>query len=314
MKSSLLVLASLLIIHTTWAADPPAEGVGAPTIKHAPVTTVVRGQPAHIAADISAMPGATITSVVTFVRLTDVGTPVRYPMSRGSGDGMFATDIPVSLIRGVMRFWYHVHAEDSSGRIADTPWYPVNIVDGGELGGKAGGAGGWFTARNAAIVGGVALVGGGAALLLDDDDDGDGDDQGGGSTPPATNSPPRNNDKNDDKDDEDDHETPTICVVTGAERVTLVSGSDDPFDLGSPFQFIICGTCSNASIRVVGSWGEETTVAPFNNPACSPDSPVPLNKPASTPYTADSETIQIFSNGTLIHTMTWPDNSWFLGF
>jgi hypothetical protein len=310
MKSSLLVLASLLIIHTTWAADPPAEGVGAPTIKHAPVTTVVRGQPAHIAADIAAMPGATITSVVTFVRLTDVGTPVRYPMTRGSGDGVFATDIPVSLIRGVMRFWYHVHAEDSSGRIADTPWYPVNIVDGGELGGKAGGAGGWFTARNAAIVGGVALVGGGAALLLDDDDDDDDDDQGGGSTPPATNSPPRNNDKNGDKDDDDDdHETPAICVLTGSERVTMVSGSDDPFDSGNPILFVVCGTCSNATIRLVGSWGEETTVGPYNNPTCSPDSPIPLSKPPSSPPT-DSETIEIYSNGSLIHSMTWPDGSW----
>jgi hypothetical protein len=313
MKSSLLVLASLLIIHTTWAADPPAEGVGAPTIKHAPVTTVVRGQPAHIAADIAAMPGATITSVVTFVRLTDVGTPVRYPMTRGSGDGVFATDIPVSLIRGVMRFWYHVHAEDSSGRIADTPWYPVNIVDGGELGGKAGGAGGWFTARNAAIAGGVALFGGGAALLLDDDDDNNDNPTTGGGAPTATNSPPRKSEPKDD-DDNDHDNTPRVCVLTGAESATLVSGSDDPYDLGNPIQFIICGTCSNATVRVVGSWGEETTVAPFNNPSCSPDNPVPLTKPPATPYTADSETIQIFSNGSLIHSLTWPSAGALSGF
>ncbi len=313
MKSSLLVLASLLIIHTTWAADPPAEGVGAPTIKHAPVTTVVRGQPAHIAADIAAMPGATITSVVTFVRLTDVGTPVRYPMTRGSGDGVFATDIPVSLIRGVMRFWYHVHAEDSSGRIADTPWYPVNIVDGGELGGKAGGAGGWFTARNAAIAGGVALFGGGAALLLDDDDDNNDKPTTGGGVPTATNSPPRKSEPKDD-DDNDHDNTPRVCVVTGSEQVTLVSGSDDPYDLGNPIQFIICGTCSNAAIRVVSSWGEETTVSPFNNPSCSPDNPVPLTKPTATPYTADSETIQIFSNGSLIHSLTWPSAGALSGF
>ena len=71
----------------------------------------------------------------------------------------------------------------------------------------------------------------------------------------------------------------------------------------------MCGACSNATIRIVGSWGEENTVGPYNNPACSPDFPIPLTKPTYAPP-ANSETIEIYSNGTLIHSLTWPDASW----
>ena len=289
------------------AARAEAPATNTMMIVHAPITTVLRGQPAHVAANIKADAGTTVTSVFTFVRITDVGKPMPYRMSAGSGDGGYATDIPVSLIRGVNRFWYHVHAADAAGGIADTPWYPVNIIDGADLGGESG-AGAWTTRKTALVAGGLLLLGGGGAAILaaNDDDNEDPADAGAGTAPP-----PKKDDPKQDSSDHNSNPPPvTPCVVTGAEQAHLLSGTDNPFDAGTPLQFYVCDACTNASIRVVGSWGSENTVGPYNNASCDPGTTIPLGKPRAAPP-ANSQTIEIYSNGTLIFSMTWPSSDWF---
>ena len=301
------------VLGFLWVASARAEAPATNTmmIVHAPITTVLRGQPAHVAAEIKAGPGTTVTSVFTFVRITDVGKPMPYRMSAGGSDGGFATDIPVSLIRGVNRFWYHIHAADAAGGIADTPWYPVNIIDGANPGdGGGGAAGAWTTRKTALVAGGLLLLGGGgAAIIAANDDDGhkqDAPDTGGGAAPP----PKKDNPKPDSSDHTSSPPPVTPCVVTGSEQAYLVSGTDNPFDAGTPLQFYVCGACTNASIHVVGSWGSENTVGPYNNASCDPGTTIPLGKPRASPP-ANSQTIEIYSNGSLIFSMTWPSSDWF---
>lgn len=319
MKLRVLMLWVAMVVGGTMvrAEDPPPSQPDAPLIKHVPVTTVLRGQPAHIVASASGQAGAVVTSMTTHVRITDVGKPIVYPMSVG-GDGQQSANVPVSLIRGVHRFWYFVEARDSAGRFANTPWYPVRVIDGGEGGGGAGGGGGSGLSTAGFLAGAGALIGGGLAIIAANDDGGGGG--GGGATvlppaPPAPDPvPPKSGggdqSPEDEDDDEEEHDAPPACVTTGSENVVLDSGSLDPFSPGTPISLYVCGACSNATIRVAGSWGEETTVGPYNNPTCSPDEVITLEKPGTPPYIG-TETIEVFSNGVLIFSTTWPSSDFF---
>lgn len=307
-----------------WAADPPPPPPpppGAPLIDHAPVTTVVRGQPAHVVAKISGQLGATVVSVNTYVRLADVGNPIKYLMQGGPGDGTYDSEVPVSLIRAVQRFWYYIHAVDSAGRTNDTVWFPVNVIDGGGL---PGGAGGALNTRNALIAGGILL--GGATFAIIDHNQGGG---GGGeppAPPPAPPAPPAKKDPPKEKEGVPDpiapsnvvqqaqpsDPTPPPCITTGSEVVNFIASSLNPFDPYTPIEVAVCYACTNASIRVTSSWGQEVTVSPYNNgsPSCDLGNVIQLTKPISAP-SANTAWIQVFSNGSLIGSLTWPDSSWF---
>lgn len=278
----------------TAGAEETAQPAGGPVIHHLPITTAVRGQPLRIAADVQVAGGASLTQASVNVRLGELGKPIPFAMAGGSSSGPHVATIPVTFPQGVSRFWYHVHAADSQGRLADTTWYPVNVVEPPQS--AQGTEEGWWAGKGPWVVGGVALAGGGAAILLGQDDDDDDEDEQ--VEPPAGD--------DDGPSDGGSGKTPQPCTVTGKEQVYFQEASLDPVDYGTPIQLYVCGACSGATIRVTGSWDAENTVGPYDNPTCSPDQLINLRKPSVTPAPG-AGTIDIYSNDQLIESRPWPD-------
>lgn len=276
----------------------------APVIVHAPVTTVVRDQPAHIIAEITPRDGL-ITSVTTRVKLALAGKPIEFIMKLGK-DNKYEVELPVSLIKSINRFWYFIHVLDSKGHISDTIWFEVRIIDGADVGG-----GGPAPSHSALIFSGLILGGGALAAVIvnnNDDDGGSDDSDDPPSGPPTVVS--NRSDSDDDDSDDDDSEEPE-CVLTGSEQVFY--NNLDPFgkDGGFPIEVVICGACPNASVDATASWGASDSRDPYNNPSCSQSDITAilfLTKPKGFEG-CESETITVRSNGQVIDTILWPDCS-----
>jgi len=282
-----------------------------PSVKHAPITTAVRGVPVEITTVVTAAEGSSLTSVTVLVRVSDAGTPVKVDMA-GQDDGSFNAVLPVTMIKNVNVFWYAIDARDSEGRIGGTVWYRVVILDAIDSGGGAGAeAKSWKKA--AWIGGGLLAVGGAAAIIANqDDDDNDGENnnvpppKSSGSPPP----PPKDNSGNDSPDLSG--LTNFICNVTGNESAAYENfsrcdGTDD-------ILVLICNTCLNADISATTSWGASDAISGFSNLGCNTSVPrLRLPKPPGFP-TPGTETVTILVNGVVIDTQVWPplsDNSCF---
>lgn len=275
-----------------------------PVIDHVPVTKAVRGVPAHIVATIESV-GSTLTSVVTQVRLAPAGTPTDFKMVRGEKNA-FDAEIPVTLFRGVNRFWYSISAWDSESNVSSTVWLPVRVVDGANV--EKAGAGGSLFASKRFWIGAGALVAAGVttAVLLDDDDDGEEPEPIVDATPAPTPKPapaPKSPSK---PKPTPEPPAPEPCIVTGAEVVSFDQGSLDPFN-SRPILLWVCNTCTTAAIRAVGSWGQEVNNASYVNPDCDPLNELQLPKPVSTSLPNPGQyTIDVFANSVLISTTNWP--------
>lgn len=298
---------------------------GGPSVQHVPITTVIRGQPANISAIIEAQQGSVLTSKFVLLRLSDAGTPTKHPMAGEPNN--YHVSLPVSLIKSVNVFWYAIDARDDQGRIGGTIWYRVVILDAAEGGGGAGGAaggssdeggagaaagggsgGGSGNGRTAGIIIGGLLLGGGAALIIDNNDGG-GKKKGGSTT---------NEDAPRDGGNKDDNSTPpTVCTVTGGESVSYENLSYY-CGKGGDILILVCGTCPDATISAVASWGDQDSLSPFNNPSCSPTAPMLALTPPSQIFARQggtgggnfipvgSETITVFANGVQIDQVVWP--------
>jgi hypothetical protein len=283
-----------------------------PSVKHAPITTAVRGVPVEISALVEAAQGSSLTSVTVLVRVSDAGTPLKVDMA-GKDDGSFNAVLPVTLIKNVNVFWYAIDARDSEGRIGGTVWYRVVILDAIDTGGGAGAeAKSW---KKAAWIGGGLLVAGGAAAIIANQDDDD--DNGNNNTPPPEPSgssapppPPKENGGNDSPDLS--VLTNFICNVTGNETASYENfsrcdGVDD-------ILVLVCNTCLNADISATTSWGASDAISGFSNVGCNTSVPrLRLAKPRGFP-TPGTETVTILVNGVVIDTQVWPplsDNSCF---
>lgn len=290
---------SVLCSVSAFAAKDNVVDERRPIIAHVPVTTVLRGQPAEITATITPQ-GGLVTQAQVHVKLALAGKPIIFPMTPATGE-VYKAVVPVSLIKSIHRFWYFIHVYDSNGRVADTLWHEVRILDGANIeGGGAAAAGssggshkGWWIAGGALVAGGVV-----AAVVANNDDDG-----GGHTSPPPASSPPPKKKQSSDKNDDD--ETPP-CILTGSERVQYFGLG--PFDEQTT-RILVCGTCPNATIRATGSWGASDEKTNYNNPTCvDTDTSLQLflYDPIDLPP-PNSETINVYANGVLIDSIPWPD-------
>ena len=288
---------------------------GCPTMTHVPLVTVVRGDPATVVASIKC-PTGSVLSVQVFVRITDAGKPTPIDM-QGNGDGTYQAVIPISLIRGINRFWYYIDARGKSTPdqaeegVAQTRWYPVTIVDGATEGGGAGGGG---VSKKALywLVGGAGAVGG--AVLWENHNDNGG--SGGGTPPPAgpPSNPPGNNDDEDEEEEEDSDspDTPVTppCIPTGSAEVSSASACDT----NSSVDVYLCSSCPNSSIEISASWGPVVNISGYNNESCPPDSApsASLPQPPNVPGVSVGQfSITVRANGVVIATIPWPDGSYF---
>lgn len=282
---------------------------GCPTVLHAPLVNVVRGQPAVITATVDC-PTGTVGDVILQVRVTDLGKPTPIPMT-SAGGGVYKATVPLSMLQGLVRFWYFIDARgtnaDGDESTAQTRWYPVNIIQHGEAGqggggagaGAGGGSGGGGGNTLLWVAGGAAVVGGAVIVENNNDDGGSGGDGGGngGGTPADS---PDGNGNGDENGDEP-------CVNTGFEQAFL---TDREFCFGgSPFRIFVCGTCPDSTIVVTATWGDSVVLTNVQELPCPP-SKVPtvlLEKPDDYfPDGPNSETISVFVNGTLIQSFSWP--------
>lgn len=270
-----------------------AEG-GCPVIEHVPLAQVLRGTPAVITAKIEC-PGGQLTEVLLQIRLIDGGQSTSQIKMTGKGDGMYQATVPVSLVRGIARFWYYI---DTKGRTASgeesilqTGWKPVNIIDHGSL--ESGGRkAGWYW-----LAGGAALVGGAIAIENNNDSGG-----GGSESPPPPN--PSGGGPT-----SSTGSTPPPCTLSGAEAAAL-SGNTSPCFGGPDLDIAVCGTCPGAVVRVIASWGAVRQRTFQNEIPCDP-SQVPvikLPKP-DFPSGPESETISVLVNGVLIQQFRWPSET-----
>jgi hypothetical protein len=284
-----------LAVRAGAADDPEVAGGkdGAPTIRHAPVHTVVRGQPLSVAASMRGGSGP-VTGATLVVKLTVLGKPTGFPMTP-TAEGQFAGSAPVTFVEGVDRVWYYLEARAADGKVTQSKWLPVDIVDalrkGAEAGagaaameGGGGGAGG--LGGKALLAGGLIAGGAVAAILIAGDDDGDDEDSGGGELPATAGAPP--------------------LPVTGKESVALANTS--PCFGGPYLEIRVCGTADGALIRAEGSWGASMQRGGYDGEGCLPQSPpaLILAKPDGFPNAPGSETIRIYANGVPIATLSWP--------
>lgn len=286
---------------------------GCPTITHVPLVTVVRGDPAVVAAKIECATGS-VLEVTIYVRLLDAGKPTPVQMT-GKGDGSYEAVVPVSMIRGISRFWYYIDArgkttpEQAEEGVAQTRWYPVTIIDAAQLEGGAGGS-----HKAAYWLLGAAGVAGGAVLWENHNDNGHGNN----NPPPVVVPPPSsNNDEEDEEDAEEEEEdegspAPPVnpCVPTGSAEATPASACDTNSLIG----IYICSSCPDSTIEVSGSWGGSASISSYNNEGCGTDNPVAveLAQPPGAGLSAfpGDFTITVRANGTVISTIPWPDSSY----
>lgn len=280
---------------------------------HVPLVTVVRGDPAVVAAKIECATGS-VLEVTIYVRLMDAGKPTPIKMT-GKGDGTYEAVVPVSMVRGISRFWYYIDArgkttpEQAEEGVAQTRWYPVTILDAAQMEGGAGGghkAAYWLLGAAGAV--------GGAVLWENHNDNGHGN-----STPPPEVVPPPTNQDNDqddedeeDEEQEDNDETPNVpsCIPTGSGSLTPASACDT----NTPIGVYVCVSCPNAVLDVSGSWGGSAGVPSYNNEGCSELGPVAVQlaqPPGAGLSTLPGDyTITIRANGQVISTLPWPDSSY----
>lgn len=288
----------LAIQYSGAADDEKAVDPSSPVIGHTPVTTAVRGIPVDITATISAQGGASITSKTVLVKVSDVGTPVNYPLTGAGSGGAYNAVIPVSFIKGVSVFWYSISVFDSNGRISGTPWIRVVILDPVEQGGSQGeagisggqgggsgpaepGAGGGGSGGTGAaggggietttfIVGGVLLAGGTAVAI---ENHGDSKKKSVPEPEPEPQPQPKkpSGGNNESAPVVEPEEPP--CVTTGSETVMYENLSfycdEGFFDI----MVLVCGTCPDATISATTSWGEMDSIAMYNNDLCNPAGP-----------------------------------------
>ena len=285
---------------------------GCPTITHVPLVTVVRGDPAVVAAKIECATGS-VLDVTIYVRLLDAGKPTPVKMT-GKGDGTYEAVVPVSMIRGISRFWYYIDArgkttpEQAEEGVAQTRWYPVTILDAANLESGAGGS------HKAAywLLGAAGAVGG-AVLWENHNDNG----HGGTPPPPAVVPPPSQtqDDEDDDQEessDEQEDDTPEVpaCIPTGSGSLTTASACDT----NTPIGIYACVSCPDAVLEASGSWGGSASQTVYNNEGCSQlGAPaLQLSQPpgAGLSTLPGDYTITIRANGQVIATLPWPDGSY----
>ncbi len=296
------VLVASLVYGLVFADSPEGDG---PEVKHAPVTTAVRGIPFEVAATIAAAEGSTVTSATVLVRLTDAGTPIRTPMAAGE-NGLHSATLPVSMFRSVSVFWYAVEARDQANRIGGTPWIRVVIADAMTKDGAAKAAESDRWKKAAWIGGGLLVAGGAVAIVAANDDD---DDKPAESVPPPATPPPKSggSSSTDTGGGSPDLSglTNYICKTTGREAVSYQNlsrceGTDD-------ILILVCYTCLNADIQADGSWGESASLSDYSNVGCNNSAPrLVLRKPARVFPTPGSESITVRVNGTVVATEVWP--------
>lgn len=296
---------------------------GCPTMTHVPLVTVVRGDPATVVATIEC-PTGTVLSVQVFLRITDAGKSTPIDME-GKGDGTYQAVIPISLIRGINRFWYYIDARGKSTPdqaeegVAQTRWYPVTIVDGGANSGGAGGAIGGGSAGGGGggnntllwILAGAGAVGGGVLLENHNDDGG----SGGGAPPPGN--PPPVPSGNNDEDDEDEEEeasappeppAPAPCIPTGSAYASSASACDT----NSTIEIYVCSSCPDSFIEISASWGPSISFGGYNG-GCQSEPPpaADLPQPPGVPsVTVGQYSITVRANGVVIDTISWPDSGY----
>lgn len=295
-------------VFSARAAEEVVSGPGGcPNLKHVPLGTVVRGQPAAISALVECG-GGTVEQVTLFVRLTDLGKPTATAMS-GDGAGLHKSVVPVSLVRGVSRFWYYIEAKAKNAagdeEIIQTKWYPVNILDGADAGGGGGGGG-----HGALWALGAAGVAGAGYLIYDhNNDDDDNDNNGAPGNPPA---PPTGGGSGggDDEDGDETDESPE-CRINGFETAAVADGTacDDEADV----RIWVCNTCPDAIIEAVGSWGVNSIETGYNNLGCKQSGPPALTLPPP-PFGVEFEgqyTVSVLVNGEVIKVVPWPGDSYY---
>lgn len=297
------------------AAENPDDLAGqGPGISHVPVFTVARGQPVVIGATVTEKK-APVAKAVLYVKLFEVQKPIEYPMQAGESNLWQAT-IPGQVLLPVDHFWYHIEATDTLGAFTDTAWQPVNIVDALAKAGAAaaaakGGSGGGIGGAAPWIIGGALVLGGGYAIYENNNDDGSGSK----SPEPGPASPPTKKKSTSSNGGGDDTSPPPPppCILTGGEQAFY--DNLNPFEkFSTPIEIVVCGTCTNATVTAVGSWGEVDQITGYTNPRCvmgNPSLTLFLNKPESPPDVPESETISVFSNGQLIDSIPWPSSDFY---
>lgn len=337
LTGTFLAVFALTVQSSRGADDEIPVDPSGPIIGHTPVTTTVRGVPVEIHATIEAQGGASITSKTVLVKISDVGTPVKYPLTGAGSGGAHNAVIPVSFIKGVTVFWYSINVFDSNGGLSGTPWIRVVIVepieaggnqaegsvgggggsgggDGTPAGGTGGGSGGSGTVGGGSgstietatfVVGGVLLAGGTAVLV----------DNHGSKNKKAPEPEPEPEPEPPTKKKPKDPVVPPVeeppCVTTGSEAVTYDNLSlycQQPF---GPITILVCGTCPDATISATSSWGEMDEIQNYNNDVCNPQGPLlslqqPDDQGGKTFFNPGDETITVFANGVQIDQIVWP--------
>ncbi len=320
-----LVLGVALLGGVCFAAPERVQGPdGCPLMDHVPLSVVPRGVPASVSADVSC-PSGQVASVTLYVRVTDAGKPTSHAMN-GEGDGTYQALVPLSLIQGVERFWYYLDARGAPAEqggqeeaVAQTRWHAVTIVEAVDPSSSSKG----LSWKKAGLWGGGAGL---LALLLLNRDDDDSEPE----PLPSEPEPDGGRDDEEDEEDEDDEapapaatggDTPVTttpeevdepevvvdspCTLTGSEAATLSSTS--PCD-ASDMEIRICNTCTNVTIEATATLGESSSATGYSGESCAPTAPAALllPKPEVFPQTAESYTIEVRVNGTVISSTPWP--------
>jgi len=167
------VVTGLVTSGAAGEAEVTESPTGCPLIRHAPLTTVVRGDPATVVAQIEC-PNGLIEKSSVHVKVTELGRPFPIAMKPVEPPGTYQATVPVSLLKGVARFWYYVEGVSMGAQRTQTHWYPVRIIDAHASSGAAGGLGSSPAAAAASeggkgtllwIAGGTVLVGGAAVAV-----------------------------------------------------------------------------------------------------------------------------------------------------
>lgn len=312
---NVLFFLQLLCVVVVLAGEKAMAETNDLVVTHAPVTSAFRGVPVNITATIETAPGSTVTSAVVLVRLTDAGTPIRTAMGR-SGEGVYSTILPVSMIRSVSVFWYALDARNDQGHVGGTPWIRVVIADPLMQDSTAGSAS-FMDWKTAGLIGaGLLAVGGTVAIIANQDDDNEND---GGEPAPVTDPPPPKNNPTPPPSSGDGSKPPDlsgltnfICQVTGNESATYenLSRCESTDDI----LILICRTCLNANIQAQSSWGEVSSITGYSNVGCNTGAPrLRLPKPRGFP-TPGTESFTVTVNGIIVDTVVWPplsDNACF---
>lgn len=294
---------SILLLGVASAVAEELEQVssvrGCPSIVHAPLVSVMRGSPAVITATVSC-PTGEVVKVLLQVRLTDLGKPTPIPMV-GEANGLYKATVSVTLLQGLPRFWYYIDASgtdaESEVATAQTKWHPVNIIDssqGSEQSGSSLGKKALYW-----ILGGAAVLGGAAIIEHNSDSGGDpGDDASSSAPPPGGSDGSRSSSQGN-----------STCELTGNEDA-IISNTEVCFG-SSDIDLFYCGICPDAVVTVVTSWGVVRQLKDAPPYPCPPINAVPIQlpKPDFFPEGPQSETINVFVNGTLIKQFKWPSAS-----